>query len=149
MELILSWKANSCSATQDVPSILWNLEVHYYIHRSQPLVPIPSHMIPVHNLPSHFFKFHFDTILPYTFSQPCWSWCKWNILPLIQESQPIALILLTVLSWLPFMNLKATFKVNSEKISVLITRSEKRPVLIDENYQSSLCCSSKVIYNWY
>jgi len=35
--------------------LLWNAKVHYCVHNSPKLVPIPSHMHPVHNHVSHLF----------------------------------------------------------------------------------------------
>ena len=38
-------------ASQAIPRILWNLNVHHHVHISQPMVPHPYSINPVHNLP--------------------------------------------------------------------------------------------------
>jgi hypothetical protein len=43
------WEANSFLVSQEIPRILWNLEFHYSIHNSLPIVPILNQLNPVHN----------------------------------------------------------------------------------------------------
>jgi hypothetical protein len=50
MELSPSQVATSCATTQELPNTVWNLEVHYHVHKSPPLVPIMSQIYPVCNL---------------------------------------------------------------------------------------------------
>jgi hypothetical protein len=40
MELSPSWEANGYSATEEIPNILWNSNVHYHVHRSPTLIPV-------------------------------------------------------------------------------------------------------------
>jgi hypothetical protein len=46
-------KVNSCSATQEISSIVWQRKSHCRVHENPPLMFILSQMNPVHT-PSHF-----------------------------------------------------------------------------------------------
>jgi hypothetical protein len=64
MELSSFWEA-----TQELPSILWNPNVHYRAHKSRPLVPIVIQINPIHTILSYLSKIHFIV-------HPPTSWCS-------------------------------------------------------------------------
>jgi len=59
------WEAHRFSASQETPSILWNLKFHYQIYKPPQTVLILIQINPVHASQSHFLKFQFNSILPF------------------------------------------------------------------------------------
>jgi len=66
MEQSPSWEANSHSASQEIPCLLWNPKIDYHVQKSPILTPILSQMNPFHTFPPYFPKIYANIILPYT-----------------------------------------------------------------------------------
>jgi hypothetical protein len=83
MEQSPSWDAKRFSASQEIPHILWNPNVHYRIHNSPPPVPILSQFDPVQNSTSQYLKIHLNIVLP---STPGFSW---SLSPRLPHQNPV------------------------------------------------------------
>jgi hypothetical protein len=79
-----SWETDRFSASQEIPHILLNPNVHYRIHRCQPPVHNLSQIDPVHTPTSHFLKIHLNFILPSMPGSP-----KWSLSPRFPLQNPV------------------------------------------------------------
>jgi hypothetical protein len=96
MELSPSWEAAYCASTEELPSILWNLKVHYHIQKRPPLVPILSQINLTHTIPSYLSKIHFDMVQTPTSWSSQWSLSFW-----LSHQYPICIPLLPIRLLIP------------------------------------------------
>jgi hypothetical protein len=73
MEPTPSGGAVNSATTQEFPSILWNTNVHFRVHKSPTLVPILSQINPIYTIAPYLTKIHFNIVHPPT----PWS-SRWN-----------------------------------------------------------------------
>jgi hypothetical protein len=70
MEQTTSWKANSHSASQEIPRLLWNPKVHYRVHYGPLLVPVMSQMHPIRTFVPYFPKIQSNITINLRLSLP-------------------------------------------------------------------------------
>jgi hypothetical protein len=107
MEQRHSWEANRFSSSHEIPRSLWNLKVHYHIHKCLPPVHILSQINSIHAFTSHFLHIYHNIILPPMLGSSRWSLSlsfpnKTLYTPLldpIQAACPAHLILLHFITW--------------------------------------------------
>ena len=68
-----SWRARMSSVSQEIPHILCNPNVPYWIHKCPPPVLILIHRNPVHTSPFQFLKIHSNINLPSMSRSSKWS----------------------------------------------------------------------------
>jgi hypothetical protein len=73
MEQSPFWEANRFVASEEIPRVLLNPEVHCRIHNCSPPASILSQPNSVHTPTSHFLKIHPNIILPPKPGSPHWS----------------------------------------------------------------------------
>jgi len=66
MDHTSSYEADSHSAIQEIPNLLWNPKVHYRVYNSLPLVIILIQMHPVHNFKPYAPNMYSNIILQST-----------------------------------------------------------------------------------
>ena len=91
-----SGEATLFSASQEIPCILWNLKVHYHIHKFPPPVPILNRIDSAHPPTSHFLKIHCNIILP---SMPGSS--KWSLSLRFPHQNPVRTSSLPNMCYIP------------------------------------------------
>ena len=72
-----SWEANWFAASQEIPRISRNQNVHYRTHKLPPPVSILGQPNPVHIPTSHLLEIHPNIIHPSTPRSPQWSPSLW------------------------------------------------------------------------
>jgi hypothetical protein len=66
MEQSPSWEANSHSACQEIPRLLWKPKIHHRVNDNPGIVPILNHINPIHTLQLYFHKIRFNITLSST-----------------------------------------------------------------------------------
>jgi hypothetical protein len=65
-----SWEATSCSASQNISSLLYSRKFHYYVYMTQPVDPTLTQIHSVHVLKPYFILSIVITIIPSTLRSP-------------------------------------------------------------------------------
>ena len=93
-----SWEANWFAASQEIPRISRNPNVHYRIHKRPPHVSILGQPNPIHMPTSHLLEIHPNIIHPSTPRSP-----QWSLSLRFPHQDPIHPTLLTHTRHMPFI----------------------------------------------
>jgi hypothetical protein len=99
MSIITSWEANSHSAGQEIPRLLWKPKVPYRDDKNPPLDPILDQMHPVHTFSVYFFKIRSNIILPPT----PWS-SEWSLSFRFSDQNFVCVCLLSHAYYVPYQS---------------------------------------------
>ena len=94
--VLLEKLTNQFSASQEIPSILWNPKVYYHIYKCPPSVLFLSQLDPDHTPTSNFLKIHLKIILPSMPGSP-----KWSLSLRFPQQNPVYASLLLHMCYMP------------------------------------------------
>ena len=125
-------EAKRFSASQEIPQILWNPNIHYRIHKCPPPVHILRQIDSVHATTFHFLKVHLNFIYAWVFQvvsfprfsplKPCINFCS---PPYVLHAPPMSFFSI----WSPELPaLHTTYQTLQKTIcEILIQRYENLP----------------------
>ena len=107
------WEADWFAASQEIPRILWNPNVHYRTHKPPPPVPILGQHNPAHIPASHLLEIHPNNIHQSRHCLPkCGFHTKQKTASVVHSYRPAHWSLISVIEYL---NLKIVLTKQTEK----------------------------------
>ena len=130
-----SWEANWFAASQEIPRILWNPEVHYRTHKCPPPVPILGQPNPVPIPTSHLLEIHPNIIHPSTPRSP-----HWSLSLLFPHQDPIRPPLLTHTCHMPSPSHSSRFNI----VRIIQSKQDTQCMEQTTNHKTAM----KIILKW-